>query len=48
MKNKEDVLNEIIMFFSDKFEFKINDKGYKYAAYKTAWLNELNLIATKC
>lgn len=43
MLPEQDILNEIREFFSDKFEVKINQRGFKYAAYKESWLNEIGL-----
>ncbi|MCL2062911.1 MAG: hypothetical protein FWG98_00870 [Candidatus Cloacimonetes bacterium] len=43
MKPENDVLDEIISFFSNVFENKINTKNISYAEYKTSWLKELNL-----
>ena len=43
MPEEHDILEEILKFFSDKFEAKVNHRGFKYAQYKKAWLNELGL-----
>ncbi|MBS1513839.1 MAG: hypothetical protein JSS63_02330 [Bacteroidetes bacterium] len=37
------IAEEIINFFSDKFELKVNSRNYKYAAYKESWLKILKL-----
>lgn len=38
-----EVLNEIIKFFSDKFETKTNQRGYNYASHRLDWLIKLGL-----
>lgn len=43
MPEEHDILEEILKFFSDKFEAKVNNRGFKYAQYKKSWLNELGL-----
>ena len=42
-KPEQEILNEILGFFSDVFETKTNNKGYKYAHYKSGWLRKVNL-----
>jgi hypothetical protein len=43
MNPEQDVLDEILRFFSDKFENKTNQRGYNYASYKSTWLESLGL-----
>ncbi len=43
MLPEQDILDEILEFFSDKFEVKTNRRGFKYAAYKKSWLNKIGL-----
>ena len=43
MKPEQDIINDIVDFFSDKFTLQVNSKGIKYAHYKKEWLNQLNL-----
>lgn len=43
MLPEQDILDEIIEFFSDKLEVKVNQRGFKYAAYKKSWLNNIGL-----
>jgi len=43
MPEEHDILNEILKFFSDKFEVRVNIRGFKYAQYKKSWLNEIGL-----
>jgi len=43
MLPEQEIIDEILNFFSDKFEAKLNQKGFKYAAYKKQWLNKINL-----
>jgi hypothetical protein len=43
MNPELEILNEILNFFSDKFEGKINQRGYQYASYKPDWLKSLGL-----
>jgi len=43
MRPEEDILNEIIKFFSGIFETSKNKKGYHYAIYKETWLKKLGL-----
>jgi len=44
MRPEEDILNEIIKFFSVMFETCKNKKGYQYAIYKEHWLKKLDLL----
>lgn len=46
MKPEENILNEIINFFSGIFEISENERGYKYAIYKETWLKKLDLHAS--
>lgn len=43
MQPELEILNEIINFFSDKFETKTNQRGYNYASYRLDWLEKLGL-----
>ncbi len=43
IKQDQEVLSEILEFFSDKFEVKENNRKSKYASYKDSWLKKLNL-----
>ncbi len=43
MSAEQDILNEILEFFSDKFEVETNVRGFRYAKYKKAWLRKLGL-----
>jgi len=43
MKPEDDILHEIIKFFSGIFETSKNKKGYGYAIYKEVWLKKLGL-----
>lgn len=40
---EQDILDEIIDFFSGVFDVKVNNRGYKYAHYKKDWLRGLGL-----
>lgn len=44
MRPEEDILKEIIKFFSGMFETSKNKKGYQYAIYKETWLKKLGLL----
>lgn len=46
MRPEEDILNEIIIFFSGIFETSKNKKGYQYAIYKENWLKKLGLLSS--
>lgn len=43
MHSEVEILNEIIEFFSDKFEKKTNERGYNFASYRSEWLSEIGL-----
>lgn len=43
MLAEQPLIDEIIHFFSDKFEVKTTSKGYRYASYTKKWLEELGL-----
>jgi hypothetical protein len=45
MKPEQDIIDEIILFFSKVFENKENTKGVIFANFKTSWLEELGLNA---
>lgn len=40
---EQDILDEIISFFSSIFDNNINQRGFPYASYKPSWLNYLGL-----
>ncbi len=42
-KPEQDILNEILDFFSVIFDVRTNNKGCKYAHYKSGWLKKINL-----
>lgn len=43
MLAEQPIINEILSFFSDKFEVNTNPKGYIYAAYTSEWLEQIGL-----
>ncbi len=43
MLPEQDIIDEIISFFSNKFEIKTNKEGIKFANYKTNWLKQIGL-----
>ncbi len=38
MLPEQEILDDIVNFFSDIYEVKVNQRGFKYAAYKKTWL----------
>ncbi len=40
MLAEQPIIDEILKFFSDKLEVKVNAKGFVYAAYTADWLDE--------
>ena len=43
MLPEQPIIDEILKFFSDKFEVKTNAKKFNYASYKENWLAEIGL-----
>lgn len=40
---EQPIIDEILKFFEDKFEVKINKRGSKYASYTDEWLGQIGL-----